>query len=266
MGFYKKYQSIVKSNRSFVCVGLDSDLHKLPDCVKKEKNPVLIFNKKIIDATYEHCACYKPNFAFYLAQGVNGIETLKQTIEYIPPQIPTIIDIKANDIGNTMEQYANSVFQYFKADAMTINTLMGTDVISACLKSDDSFAFALAITSNASAKDFFYQGDLYQKIATQISQVSAERIGAVVGATRIDDFTKMRLIMPKAIFLIPGVGAQGGDLQAVCKHAKASVDTPLFLINSSRGIIYADDSESFAKTAGKETVKLKDEINFELKI
>ena len=261
MTFYKKFQNITKVNNSFVCVGLDTDMHKLPKSVMNEKNPALIFNKRIIDETYNHCACYKPNFAFYLAQGVGGIETLRETINYIPNDIPTIIDIKAGDIGNTMEQYATSIFHYFVADAMTINILMGSDVIDSCLKKYEPFAFALAITSNNSAQDYFYHDDLYKKFAKNIANAGEENLGAVVGATRVEDLATMRDLMPKTIFLIPGVGAQGGDLQAVCRYAKVSSENPLFLINSSRGIIFADDSENFAKTAGKETLKLKELIN-----
>ena len=261
MNFYTKYKNITKANNSFVCVGLDSEYHKLPKCVMSESDPVLVFNKRIIDETYEDIACYKPNFAFYFSQGRRGIETLKNTIEYIPNNIPIIIDIKAGDIGNTMEQYSTAIYQYFKADAMTINILMGDDVITASLKEEFAFSFALAITSNASAKDFFYNDNLYHQLALKINNYGKEKLGAVVGATRTDDFTKMRELMPETIFLIPGVGAQGGDLQAVCQHAKAGGNDPLFLINSSRGIIFADNTENFAKTAKTETVLLKNEIN-----
>ena len=261
MSFYTKYLNLTNMYNSFVCVGLDSDMHKLPKSVMKERNPALVFNKRIIDETCEHCGCYKLNFAFYLAQGVAGIEAIRETINYIPNAIPTIIDIKAGDIGNTMEQYSTGVYHYFDADAMTINILMGSDVVDACLKRNESFAFALAITSNNSAQDYFYHDDLYKKFAKYIAQAGEEKLGAVVGATRVEDLATMRNLMPKTIFLIPGVGAQGGDLQAVCKHARASSENPLFLINSSRGIIFADDSENFAKTAGKETLKLKELIN-----
>ena len=261
MTFLEKYQKIVKSNDSYVSVGLDSDLHKIPTQLKSENNPILVFNKKIIEETYRYCAAYKPNFAFYLARGASGVETLKKTIEFIPKEILTIIDIKAGDIGNTMEQYAMSVFEYLKADAMTINTLMGSDVINACLKNDNSYAFALVLTSNPSANDYLKYQNLYEKIAHDVHQVGAEKLGAVVGATQIFDMSQMRRLMPDNIFLIPGIGSQGGDLEQVCKHLKYTNNDARFLINSSRNIIFADNTVNFAVTAKKETIKLKENIN-----
>lgn len=261
MSFFEKYQNIIKQNNSFVCVGLDSDYAKLPKCVMNETNPILTFNKKIIDETHLFTAAYKPNFAFYISQGIKGMEALKETIDYIPNEIPVIIDIKAGDIGNTMEQYAISFFEYFKSDAITINILMGKDVINACLKVPNSFAFALALTSNASAKDFFAHSNLYQEIAKMIKNTGADKLGAVVGATRTEDLSLMRELMPESIFLIPGIGAQGGDLEQVCKLAKYNKDDARFLINSSRGIIFADNSDDFAKTAKTETIKLQESIN-----
>jgi len=261
MSFYDKYISITKAHQSFVCVGLDSDHQKLPMCLSKEENPQLIFNKRIIDATYKYTAAFKPNFAFYIAQGIFGVETLHKTMEYIPKEIPTIIDIKAGDIGNTMVQYAQAFFTHFRADAITINTLMGADVIKACLSVENTFAFALAITSNPSADDFLKHGDLYKKIAQMIADGGQECLGAVVGATQEGDLSIMRELMPKTIFLIPGVGAQGGNLGAVCKYAKHTTEEPMFLINSSRDIIFADNLSGFAITAMQKTVSLKDEIN-----
>ena len=256
MAFFDKY----KANNSYLCIGLDSDAGKIPRHLHKEANPTLVFNKRIIDETYKFTAAYKPNFAFYISQGIAGIETLQKTLEYIPQNIVSIIDIKAGDIGNTMEQYALSVFEYFKADAMTINILMGSDVINACLKVKNSFAFALALTSNDSANEFFKHHNLYERIASVIKETGEERLGAVVGATRVEDLALTRKLMPKSIFLITGIGAQGGDLEQVCKHAKHSSDDARFLINSSRGIIFADNTEDFAKTAGTEAKKLSEEI------
>ena len=264
MNFYDKYMEITRQNNSYVCVGLDSDISKLPACVKNENNPSLVFNQKIIDETYKYVACFKPNFAFYLSDGIKGIETLKSTIDYIPKNIPVIIDIKAGDIGNTMEHYGSAVFNYFNADAMTINILMGSDVIDACLKIEDSYCFALAITSNSSAKEYFYKDELYKDIARKIENIGEKKLGAVVGATRVEELAVMRDIMPKTIFLIPGIGAQGGDLQSVCKHALYKPDDARILVNSSRGIIFADNTDNFAKIAGKETRELKEKINNEI--
>jgi len=261
MGFYNKYLALTKSQKTYVCVGLDSEAERLPQAVRCEANPVLAFNKRIIDATHQYVAAYKPNLAFYISQGAKGIETLLQTCEYIPKEIPVIIDVKAGDIGNTMQQYARSFFKYFKADSITINILMGKDVIDACLQLTGSFAFALALTSNPSADDFFKHHELDCNFAETINQFSAKRLGAVVGATQVSDLATMRRLMPKHIFLIPGIGAQGGSVESVCKYAKDTSENPLFLINSSRGIIFADSSPDFAIIAGKETIKLRDEIN-----
>ena len=261
MTFFNKYLKITQVNCSYLCVGLDSDVNKIPSFLKSEKDPVLTFNKRIIDETYKHTAAYKPNFAFYISQGVKGIETLKETLDYIPKEILTIIDIKAGDIGNTMEQYSKSVFEYFKADAMTMNILMGSDVIDACLKVENAYAFALAITSNDSASDFFKHEKLYTKIAATIKESGKEKLGAVVGATRTEELSAMRSSMPETIFLVPGVGAQGGDLEQVCKHTKYKQNDARILINSSRGIIFADNTKDFAIVAGKEAMKLQEEIN-----
>jgi len=266
MAFIEKYNQIRETNKSYLCVGLDSDIKKIPSFLKSEKDPILTFNKRIIDETCKYTAAYKPNFAFYIAQGVNGIETLKKTLDYIPDNILKIVDIKAGDIGNTMEQYTFSVFEYFNADAMTINILMGSDVINSCLQIDNAFAFALALTSNESADQYFMHHDLYKKIATTIENTGHEKLGAVVGATRTEDLETMRALMPEAVFLIPGIGAQGGDLEQVCKHAKYKADDARFLISSSRGIIFADNTQDFALKAGKEAEKLRDEIEKNVRV
>ncbi len=268
MSFLNKYLDISKKNNSFVCVGLDSDYQKIPQCLQDKQDPVLEFNKQIIDATKEHTAAYKPNFAFYLTKGAKGLETLKQTIDYIPKEIPVIIDVKAGDIGNTMEQYAKSFFEYFKCDAITINPLMGSDVFSACFKVQNAYVFALALTSNPSAKDFFEHYNLDEKIAKTIQSYACNKAGAVVGATQTQDLTKMRNLMPETVFLIPGIGAQGGDLEKVVQLAKSKQSDPRFLINSSRGIIFADNcqTEDFAEKAKTACITLKDQINNLLKI
>lgn len=261
MPFFEKFCKVTKENQSYVCVGLDTDITKIPSHLKSEPNPTFTFNKSIIDQTYKYVAAYKPNFAFYIATGYQGIITLRDTIDYIPKNIPVIWDMKAGDIGNTMEQYAISCFSHFRADAMTINTLMGADVIEACLSVPESYAFVLALTSNESAKDFFYHGSLYEKIAQQIHAVGHERLGAVVGATRVSDLDTMRKLMPQSVFLVPGVGAQGGDLKSVCELAKYTAEDARLLINSSRGIIFADSSHQYANVAKNETIKLRDKIN-----
>jgi orotidine-5'-phosphate decarboxylase len=261
MAFFEKYQQIIKQNKSYVCVGLDTEFLKLPACLKNETSPALTFNKAIIDATRSLVAAYKPNFAFYISRGRQGLDDLIKTIEHIPPEIPIILDVKSGDIGNTMTQYAAAFLREFKTDAITINTLMGSDVIDAVMQIHDAYAFALTLTSNKSTSDFFYHGDLYKKIAEQVRSYGTDKIGAVVGATRTEDLETMRKLMPETIFLIPGIGAQGGDLESVCKYASASSDDARFLINSSRGIIFADSSEKFAERAGEECEKLRKQAN-----
>jgi orotidine-5'-phosphate decarboxylase len=243
-----------------VCVGLDSEFKLLPQCVRNDANPIYTFNKAIIDATKEFAAAYKPNLAFYLAAGVKGLEALKLTIAAIPEDVPVILDCKVGDIGNTMDAYLKAFFDEMGCDAITVNPLMGKDVIKMMLNNEKNFAFALALTSNLSAKDFMMQKDLYQDIAKWIKGFDAKQVGAVVGATQTEYLSEMRKLMPEQIFLIPGIGAQGGDLKAVLTNAIATKAEPNILINSSRGIIFKDNTTKFAETAALETEKLRDEI------
>ncbi len=256
--FWSKYQARWKSTRSLVCVGLDSDFSQLPDCVLSEANPIWEFNRRIIDATADHACAYKPNLAFYLSDGTRGLEALQRTVEYLPEEIPVILDCKVGDIGSTMEQYAVSFFDMLHFDAITLNPLMGSDVLQAVLKRPGAFAFALALTSNPSAEDFFLSGGMAEKVATWISAFPAEQLGAVVGATQTEDLQRMRKLLPGRIFLIPGIGAQGGDLASVMKYATDTQDQPNILINSSRGIIFKEKTPQFAAVAGREALKLKD--------
>jgi len=246
-------------------VGLDSDLISLPQCVRKDTNPIYTFNKAIIEATLPYAAAYKPNLAFYLSAGIKGLEALKLTIEAIPDDVPVILDCKTGDIGNTMDAYLNAFFEEMGVDAITVNPLMGRDVIKMLLKEEKNFAFALALTSNPSAKDFLLKDELYKDIAQWIKGFNSKQVGAVVGATQPDYLKTIRKLLPEHIFLIPGVGAQGGDLQAVLDKAVKSAEEPNILINSSRGIIFADSSVNFAEKAGEETEKLRDEIRKGLK-
>lgn len=262
MTFYDQYQSVIKKNQSYVCVGLDSESAKLPQCLKNDDNPIWSFNKAIIDATAQHTACYKPNFAFYLSAGKKGLEALEKTIEYIPDHIPVILDCKVGDIGNTMEQYADAFFDEMKVSAITVNPLMGKDVFNAVFKKNpDRYIFVLALTSNPSASDYIMKEDLYIRLAEDVHSLGFQKAGAVVGATRTTDIKTMREKMPESIFLIPGIGAQGGSLDDVCQFAVKNKEDARFLINSSRGIIFADNTEFFAEAAERETLKLKQQIN-----
>jgi orotidine-5'-phosphate decarboxylase len=228
--------------------------------VRKDSNPIYTFNKAIIEATLPYAAAYKPNLAFYLSAGVKGLEALKLTIEAIPEDIPVILDCKVGDIGNTMEAYLKAFFEEMGCDAITINPLMGKDVVKTLMNDEKNFAFALNVTSNPSAKDFLLKNEFYKDIADWIRTFNPKQIGAVVGATQTEYLIQLRKLLPEQIFLIPGIGAQGGDLQSVLDNATKSVEEPNILINSSRGIIFKDKTERFADVAALEAEKLRDEI------
>lgn len=254
--FWQKFRDRCRRSGSVVCIGLDSQLEKLPKCVLDSHNPIWEFNKAIIDSTHRFAAAYKPNLAFYIADGMRGMEALQKTIVYIPPEIPIIIDCKVGDIGSTMQGYVKGFFQKMKADAITVNPLMGRDVIKPIMDIEDSFAFVLALTSNKSAEDFFHAENLKEKIPLWMKEYGHTRIGAVVGATQVKDLKLMRELMPERIFLIPGIGAQGGDLQAVLKNTIYNEKDPRILINSSRGIIFAGSDDDFDYRALKAAEEL----------
>ena len=177
--FWSKFQAAWRTKKSLVCVGLDSDLSQLPICVRKDVNPIYTFNKAIIEATSAFTAAYKPNLAFYLAAGVKGLEALKLTIDAIPEEIPVILDCKVGDIGNTMDAYLKAFFEELGVEAITVNPLMGKDVIKMLLTDEKCFAFALALTSNTSAKDFLLKNELYKDIAKWVKGFSHKQVGAV---------------------------------------------------------------------------------------
>lgn len=253
--FWEKYRQLGKS----VCVGLDSDFKQLPAVLKNEHNPIVTFNKAIIDATKDLCGCYKLNYAFYLAGGTHGMEALLDTLGYIPQHIPVILDVKVGDIGNTMQAYAKAYFSEFKVDAVTVNPLMGSDVFAPLLTYREKMIFVLALTSNKSAAEYL-KTDLAARIARQIAGYDYQCVGAVVGATNTDELAAMRKLMPETLFLVPGVGAQGGDLSAVIKYAAYAKTDPRLLINSSRGIIFASSGANFAEEARRQTELLDREI------
>ncbi|MBM4403838.1 MAG: orotidine-5'-phosphate decarboxylase [Candidatus Cloacimonetes bacterium] len=264
--FWDKYRQRWEATRSLLCIGLDSAVDKLPAAVQCAPNPIWEFNRRIIDATCDDACAYKPNLAFYLADGNRGCDALHQTIQYIPDDIPVILDCKAGDIGNTMESYANAFFDGLGADAITLNPLMGANVIEPVLTDDIRFAFALVLTSNPTAADFLQRDGLAEHIAGWLNQFPLEQIGAVVGATHPGDLRRLRQLMPGRIFLIPGIGAQGGDLAAVMKHASDRDEDPNILINSSRGIIFADRSRDFAGKAKWQAHLLREAIHDLLQI
>ncbi len=253
MRFDEKLSKIVEKNNSLLCVGLDVDKEKIPN------HSLLEFNKKIIDETKDIVCAYKLNMAFYEILGLKGYELLEETIRYIPKDIVTILDGKRNDIGNTAKKYAQSLFETLKCDAVTINPYLGFDGIKPFLDYKDKYSFILCRTSNPSAKDFqdleIEDKTLYIHVAEKIKQWNANKnVGAVVGATYPDELKQIRKVLGEdVILLIPGIGAQGGNVGKTIKYG-TNKNGENAVINSSRGIIYSKDPR-------KSAILLKDEIN-----
>lgn len=258
----------IKSKRSFLCVGLDTDPAKIPDHLKNLEDPVFEFNKAIIDATSDLAVAYKPNIAFYEAQGIKGWISLKKTIEYIPKDCFVIADAKRGDIGNTSNRYAEAFFTEYNCDAITVAPYMGHDSVEPFLKYPGHWAIVLALTSNEGAMDFQFglsSGHfLYEKVVEKCMEWgSPENLMFVVGATRGELLGKIRMQAPQHFFLIPGLGAQGGSLQDIIQYALT--DDIGVLVNASRSIIYADNSENFASVARSEAEKIRNEMDFALR-
>lgn len=266
MTFFEKLERAQKEKNSLVCVGLDTDIEKIPKHLLAVADPVFAFNKAIIDATKDFASTYKANIPFYAAQGNKGLDALKRTVEYLHSlEIPVIVDAKRNDIGNTAELYAREIFGNFGFDAMTVNPYMGEDSVRPFLAHADKGIFVLTKTSNPGSKDFqdlLFEGKpLYQHVVEKtLSWDDNKNAGFVVGATAPEQLMEVRKLAPKATFLIPGIGAQGGDIEATMKNGLRE-DSLGLIINSSRGIIYASSGEDFAEKAKEETMKLRDEIN-----
>ncbi|MDR1453895.1 MAG: orotidine-5'-phosphate decarboxylase [Candidatus Margulisbacteria bacterium] len=252
--FLAKINTRIQEKKTFVCVGLDTDCAKLPEKFRHAAEPILEFNKYIIDATRDLAACYKPNLAFYEMYGLAGLKALAATLKYIPAEIPVILDAKRGDIGNTSRAYAQAVFEELNADAVTLAPYMGEDSIAPFLAYQEKYSFVLCLTSNQGAQDF-QKPDLYKKVAAKIQEWQERHgnCGAVVGATQPQEIRGIREIIPAAFLLIPGVGAQGGELAGTVQAARNKQNSG-FLINSSRGIIYAADPAAAA-------AKLRAEIN-----
>lgn len=251
---YTQLVSTIHSKKSLLCVGLDTDLEKIPQHLLTEEDPAFAFNKAIIDATKDYTVAYKINTAFYEAQGIKGWLTMEKTLEYIPKDIFTIADAKRGDIGNTSEQYAKTFFHTYPFDSVTVAPYMGSDSVKPFLKFDGKWAIILGLTSNAGSADFQLQQSgeelLYEKVLhTAASWGSHENTMFVIGATRMEQLQHVRELLPQHFFLIPGVGAQGGDVATVCTNAM-NKDGGV-LINVSRGVIYVSKGEDFAEKAGE---------------
>lgn len=263
--------SEIKRKKSFLCIGLDVDMDKIPTFLLDEEDPIFSFNKAIIDATHQYAVAYKPNIAFYEAYGLKGWKSLERTIIYLNenhPEIFTIADAKRGDIGNTSTMYAKTFLEALDFDSVTVAPYMGKDSVEPFLNFENKHAILLTLTSNQGAFDFqtkkVDEKFLYQHVL-ETSKIwkNSDRLMYVVGATQADYFKEIREIVPHAFLLVPGVGAQGGNLQEVCKYGLSS-EVGL-LVNSSRGIIYASNESNFAEAASQEAQRLQKEMESILK-
>lgn len=269
MRFLQKLNNAIKKNNSLLCVGLDPNLEKIPSFLSKKRDPIFEFNKEIVNQTHNLVCAYKPNIAYYESHGAKGIVSLKKTVEYISknyPDIPLICDAKRADIGSSSEQYAKSLFDYFNFDALTVNPYLGFDSIEPFLNYKNKGIIVLCRTSNPGASDFqdlmIENEPLYIKIAKKVNQWNKKYKNClmVVGATWPPQLLEVRKIAPNMFFLIPGIGAQGGDLEKTLKNGLTKEKSGL-IISLSRAIIYASSNADFASKARKEALSLKDLIN-----
>lgn len=267
-------QQLIKQifeKQSFLCVGLDTDTKKIPQHLLNEEEPIFSFNKSIIDATAPYCVAYKPNLAFYEAFGLKGMAAFEKTIEYLKTNYPDhfiIADAKRGDIGNTSSMYARTFFEAYNLDALTVAPYMGEDSVTPFLGYDGKWVILLALTSNKGSHDFQLTADekgerLFEKVLRTSQQWgSKENMMYVVGATQGKMFEDIRKVVPDHFLLVPGVGAQGGSLQEVCKYGMNK--NCGLLVNSSRGIIYASNGTDFAQAAAEKAKELQQEMAKEL--
>lgn len=263
----------IREQQSFLCVGLDTDTKKIPSCLQQDPDAIFTFNKAIVDATAPYCVAYKPNLAFYESAGIKGWEAFERTVRYIKEQYPRhfiIADAKRGDIGNTSAMYARSFFGELDIDSLTVAPYMGQDSVTPFLNYEGRWVILLALTSNSGSADFQLMKDengecLFERVL-RISQqwAGADRMMYVVGATQGALFERVRRVVPQHFLLVPGVGAQGGSLEEVCRYGMNS-DCGL-LVNSSRGIIYADGSDQFAAAAAEQARKLQEQMAEQLKL
>ncbi len=261
----------IHKKKSFLCIGLDTDLEKIPPHLLDDEDPIFAFNKAIIDATHNLCVAYKPNIAFYEAYGIAGWQALEKTIAYLNkyhPEIFTIADAKRGDIGNTSTRYAKAFFEDLQFDSITVAPYMGKDSVEPFLAFSDKHTILLALTSNEGAFDYqtkLVDGqELYKRVLeTSKTYKNSENLMYVVGATKAEHLQDIRKIIPDSFLLVPGIGAQGGSLEEVCKYG---INQNIgLLINSSRGIIYASKEKDFAEAAGSKAAELQNQMALELK-
>ena len=261
----------IKTKKSFLCVGLDTDLKKIPQHLLNDNDAIYTFNKNIIDATAPYCVAYKPNLAFYEAFGVKGMIAFEKTINYLNKYYPNhfiIADAKRGDIGNTSKMYARTFFEEYDVDALTVAPYMGEDSVTPFLGYDGKWVILLALTSNKGSNDFQLTTDtegerLFEKVIRKSQQWgNIDNMMYVVGATQGKMFEDIRKVAPESFLLVPGVGAQGGSLEEVCRYGM-NKDCGL-LVNSSRGIIYASSGEDYAEVAGQKAKELQEQMASEL--
>ena len=262
----------IKRKQSFLCVGLDTDIKKIPEHLLKEEDPIFAFNKAIIDATADLCIAFKPNLAFYESMGVKGWIAFEKTIRYIKENYPDqfiIADAKRGDIGNTSEMYARSFFDELNIDSVTVAPYMGEDSVKPFLIYPEKWVILLALTSNKGSQDFQLTVDsngerLFEKVLKKSQEwANDEQMMYVVGATQGEMFTEIRKYAPNHFLLVPGVGAQGGSLEEVCKYGMNNMCG--LIVNSSRAIIYADKTVLFAEAARKADKEVQEQMEIELK-
>lgn len=259
----------IKKKKSYLCIGLDTDINKIPKHLLKYKQPIVEFNKQIIEATHDLCVAYKPNIAFFEQYGAKGFEYLEKTISYIPENIFTIADAKRGDIGNTSKMYAKTFFETLNFDSITVAPYMGRDSVQPFLEYKNKWTIILGLTSNIGSQDFQFlkiKGKpLYQQvIETTMQYGNDSNIMYVIGATQEKYIQKIRAFCPDHFFLVPGIGAQGGSLEKISKYG-LNKDIGL-LVNAARSIIYASDGKDFAEKARAEALKLQQEMQQLMKV
>ncbi|MFH1069558.1 MAG: orotidine-5'-phosphate decarboxylase [Candidatus Glassbacteria bacterium] len=266
-GCWERIAQAAGKNRSRLCIGLDVDTARFPEILKREKDPVLAFNRRVVEATLDLVCCYKPNIAFYESLGGPGLEALRKTILHIARRVPVILDCKRGDIGSTARMYAQAAFEHFGADAVTVSPYLGFDSVEPFLKYEDRGVFLLCLTSNPGSADFQLVPEsqpLYERVASAARRwdEGRGRLGLVVGATHPDKVGRLREIAGELPFLLPGIGAQGGSLEAVAAAEIARADRIGVVVNASRSVIYAGSGPDFDNEVRKAAIEHRNRIEF----